>query len=283
MSKKKLLFSNRSTEAEDRTKNTLWTRSDNTFKFNFFPDNHRPSSSSGNPPVVQPTGSQADFTGQASAFAFNFQIPPDDDVKMTSDASSHLNSQRCDTDEKPLDQQQVSSTTASKTKKKKKSGKKNESKEPQSSTDQGGEDTVLNAEEQLKRQLDWCIEQLEMGLRTQKGTPKQKEETSRALKTLRSSKAPLAKKRQVMRVTMGDYRSKMEEEKSKQFKLIQSEVASAQVKSVPSSSMKSAFHRKTEGKSQPTVTEEKLAASPPEEMAAFVFTPSKEPFHFSFL
>lgn len=48
------------------------------------------------------------------------------------------------------------------------------------------------------------------------------EEASRALKTLRSSKAPLAKKRQVMRAMTGDYRKKMEEEKSKQYKLIQS-------------------------------------------------------------
>lgn len=48
------------------------------------------------------------------------------------------------------------------------------------------------------------------------------EEASRALKTLRSSKAPLAKKRQVMRAMTGDYRKKMEEERAKQFKLIQS-------------------------------------------------------------
>lgn len=30
-----------------------------------------------------------------------------------------------------------------------------------------------SAEEQLNRQLDWCIEQLESGLKTQKATPKQ--------------------------------------------------------------------------------------------------------------
>lgn len=47
------------------------------------------------------------------------------------------------------------------------------------------------------------------------------EEASRALKTLRSSKAPLAKKRQVMRAMTGDYRQKMEEEKKKQYKMIQ--------------------------------------------------------------
>lgn len=48
------------------------------------------------------------------------------------------------------------------------------------------------------------------------------DEASRALKTLRSSKAPLPKKRQVMRAVTGDYRKKIEEEKTKQFKLIQS-------------------------------------------------------------
>lgn len=48
------------------------------------------------------------------------------------------------------------------------------------------------------------------------------DEASRALKTLHSSKAPLPKKRQVMRAVTGDYRKKMEEEKTKQFKLIQS-------------------------------------------------------------
>lgn len=48
------------------------------------------------------------------------------------------------------------------------------------------------------------------------------EEASKALKTLRSSKAPLVKKRQVMRAMTGDYRKKMEDEKKKQYKLIQS-------------------------------------------------------------
>lgn len=48
------------------------------------------------------------------------------------------------------------------------------------------------------------------------------EEASWALKTLRSSKAPLAKKRQVMRTMTGDYRKKMEDEKKRQYKLIQS-------------------------------------------------------------
>lgn len=52
--------------------------------------------------------------------------------------------------------------------------------------------------------------------------PHTEEEASRALKTLRSSKAPLVKKRQVMRAMAGDYRKKMEDESRKQYKLIQS-------------------------------------------------------------
>ena len=53
------------------------------------------------------------------------------------------------------------------------------------------------------------------------------EDASRALKILRSGKAPLAKKRQVMRAMTGDYRRKMEEERQKQLKLIQSGESSA--------------------------------------------------------
>uniref|UniRef100_A0A8C2U644 UPF0488 protein C8orf33 homolog n=1 Tax=Coturnix japonica TaxID=93934 RepID=A0A8C2U644_COTJA len=61
-------------------------------------------------------------------------------------------------------------------------------------------------------EVDWCVEQLEIGLKTQKSTPKQVEEALRAIKTLRSDKAPLVKKRQIMRTIFGDYRKKMEEE-----------------------------------------------------------------------
>ncbi|KAJ6657629.1 hypothetical protein lerEdw1_002346 [Lerista edwardsae] len=77
------------------------------------------------------------------------------------------------------------------------------------------------SDEQLKREVDWCVEQLELGLKTQKSTPKQKDEALRAVKTLRSGKAALAKKRQVMRAMFGDYRTKMAEERRKQLKLMQ--------------------------------------------------------------
>lgn len=46
------------------------------------------------------------------------------------------------------------------------------------------------------------------------------EEALRAIKVLRSDKAPLVKKRQIMRTIFGDYRKKMEEELCKQLKLM---------------------------------------------------------------
>uniref|UniRef100_A0A8C6UHR4 Zgc:112185 n=1 Tax=Neogobius melanostomus TaxID=47308 RepID=A0A8C6UHR4_9GOBI len=129
-------------------------------------------------------------------------------------------------------------------------------------------------EEQLQRQLDWCIEQLEQGMMSHKATSKQKEEASRALKTLRSSKAPLVKKRQVMRAMAGDYRKKMEEEKSKQLKLIQNGAAT----------QKSVFHRRAGVKAttseSDTNSNNDLTAAPEKN---FVFTPSKEEFFFNFL
>lgn len=316
MSEQKLLFidiepkSNSSAPVDDVAEKPLWSRTDNSFRFNFIatdspaPQGEPPSSSaSSSSDRAEAAASQISFTGQGSGFAFNFQIPPgtpveDMDMTETPDASSPGNQK-----EKPTLPQEVNSPTettaqSKSKKKKKKSGKKpSDGAEPQQSQgsaegSQGGEDAELSAEEQLNRQLDWCIEQLELGMRSPKGTPKQKEEASRALKTLRSSKAPLAKKRQVMRAMTGDYRKKMEEEKTKQYKLIQSEVASAEVKVVSNPPKKCVFHRRaevktqnaaSEGKPQQSAGQDADSASQTQETSAFVFTPSKEEFRFNFL
>ncbi|XP_057682786.1 UPF0488 protein C8orf33 homolog [Corythoichthys intestinalis] len=182
----------------------------------------------------------------------------------------------------------------SKAKKKKKPGKKKatgttEVPQERSATEdsQEGENNELSTEEQFQRQLDWCIEQLELGMRLQKATPKQREDASHALKTLRSSKAPLVKKRQVMRAMAGDYRKKMEEEKKKQFKLIQSELSSAQVRVKSASPQKSVFHRRAEVKQMHASKEQNEArdanSKTPPKTPAFVFTTSKEEFCFNFL
>nr|XP_032655260.1 uncharacterized protein LOC116836021 isoform X2 [Chelonoidis abingdonii] len=96
------------------------------------------------------------------------------------------------------------------------------------------EDTekTTQSDKQLWREVDWCVEQLELGLKTHKSTPKQAEEALRAVKTLRSDKAVLAKKCQVMRAIFGDYKKKMDEERQKQLKLMQAAAKSAQVMEV---------------------------------------------------
>ncbi|KAK9530544.1 hypothetical protein VZT92_012040 [Zoarces viviparus] len=301
MAEERLLFidiepnSNSSGPVDDRAEKPL-----DTFRFNFLPDN-APALQEKPSPSVKPGVSQISSTGQGAAFAFNFQFPPVENMETTeSPAISSPSSQHGVQEEKPSPLQEVNSPpelsaqSKAKKKKKKKSGKKNlsDSAEAQQTASpaegsQGGEDAEPSAEEQLNRQLDWCMEQLELGMGSQKSTPKQKEEASRGLKTLRSSKAPLAKKRQVMRAMTGDYRKKMDEEKSKQYKLIQSEIASAQVKVVSDSPKKSFFHRRAEVKKQTPATEENLDAAQDTDLkaqtSAFVFTSSKEEFHFNFL
>uniref|UniRef100_A0A3Q3FM65 Zgc:112185 n=1 Tax=Labrus bergylta TaxID=56723 RepID=A0A3Q3FM65_9LABR len=184
--------------------------------------------------------------------------------------------------EKPLSLPEVNSESLVQSKakkKKKKSGKKNPSESTEMQQTPGSAEGSQE-KEQLNRQLDWCIEQLESGMSPEGNTKtKYSEEASRALKTLQSSKAPLAKKRQVMRAMTGDYRKKMEEEKSKQYKLIHSELASAQVKAVSDSPKKCVFHRRAEAKSQDTDLQEQTQE---QASSTFVFTPSKEEFHFNF-
>ncbi|XP_029954201.1 UPF0488 protein C8orf33 homolog isoform X1 [Salarias fasciatus] len=302
MNEQKLMFidiepkSNPPASAEGGAERRLWNRSDNTFRFNFFTDSS-PAPLEKTPPSdrIEQNTSRISFTGQGSSFAFNFQIPAEtsEENMDTAESAPSSGSQQKVQEEKPFPQEGTSpsSSVQSKAKKKKKSGKKKPSSpELQKKPSEECEATEEpSAEEQLNRQLDWCIEQLELGLRSQKATPKQKEEASRALKTLRSSKAPLVKKRQLMRAMTGDYRKKMEEEKSKQFKLIQSEMASAHVKVASDSPKKSVFHRKAEVKGQAAGAEESVqtAAAPTpqtdEQTPDFVFVPSKEEFQFNFL
>nr|XP_008122807.2 PREDICTED: uncharacterized protein LOC103282078 [Anolis carolinensis] len=88
------------------------------------------------------------------------------------------------------------------------------------------------ADEQVKREVDWCVEQLELGLKTQKSTPKQMDEAFRAMRVLRSEKAALAKKRQLMKTMFGDYRAQMAEERRKQLKLMQAASKAAHIAEV---------------------------------------------------
>ncbi|XP_026638483.1 UPF0488 protein C8orf33 homolog [Microtus ochrogaster] len=86
--------------------------------------------------------------------------------------------------------------------------------------------------EQLARELAWCVEQLELGLKTQRPTPKQKEQAVGAIRTLRSEKTPLPRKRQLMRSLFGDYRAQMDAEWREALKALRTATQSARVQLV---------------------------------------------------
>ncbi|XP_032053807.1 UPF0488 protein C8orf33 homolog [Aythya fuligula] len=148
------------------------------------------------------------------------------------------------------------------------------------------DETLQQSDDRLWKEVDWCAEQLELGLKTQKSTPKQAEEALRAIKTLRNDKAPLVKKRQVMRTLFGDYRKKMEEERCKQLKLMQAAAKSARIMEVEESirNKNCQVVRKRSGvcrKSQDS------SGSPSESngtlnTGSFRFTASQEEFRFNF-
>lgn len=71
------------------------------------------------------------------------------------------------------------------------------------------------AEDQLEMELCWCIQQLQTSLDSGKLNERQTLDTSKTLKVLTSKNAPLIKKRQFMRTTFGDYRSKMAQDEKK--------------------------------------------------------------------
>ena len=61
----------------------------------------------------------------------------------------------------------------------------------------------------FEEQVEWCIGQLELGLHRHDATKAQKESNEKNIRTLRSLKVPMPRKRQLMRSLFGDYRSKM--------------------------------------------------------------------------
>ncbi|XP_058969131.2 UPF0488 protein C8orf33 homolog [Pocillopora verrucosa] len=73
-----------------------------------------------------------------------------------------------------------------------------------------------SAEDKFHRELNWCIEQLEMGLAFQKTDKKHAEVVHRHLRSLKSSKTPMPRKRQLMFSLFGDYRKKMEEDRRRE-------------------------------------------------------------------
>lgn len=220
----------------------------------------------------------------SSGFTFNFQIPTV--VKQTSDPNPTAGKTAIS------EASQGSESTADskpKPKKKKKKPGAGGGQEAVPENENKTRDEVpkresveLTPEQQLSQELDWCIEQLELGLRTQKSSTKQREEASRALKTLRSSKAPIVKKRQVMRAVSGDYRKKMEEDRERQYKLIRSAMSSAKVTRVSEPRCTAVYHRRVETRSPPAHEASLPAEQTDGAEDRFVFRASGEEFRFNF-
>lgn len=125
--------------APDESRQPLFTRSDNTFRFNFLADsNTAPQEETVPSTSVEPTTNHVSFTGQNSAFAFNFQIPTDTPAESmdTTEASSHGTQQEQTPSLSEVIPPSETSGQIKAKKKKKKSGKKKaESAETQEKTD----------------------------------------------------------------------------------------------------------------------------------------------------
>ncbi|XP_019637784.1 PREDICTED: UPF0488 protein C8orf33 homolog [Branchiostoma belcheri] len=109
----------------------------------------------------------------------------------------------------------------SKNKNRRRREKEKKKKQHQGATTSGAQDEDVEEESpvaRFERELAWCVDQLEAGLQNMKPDEKQMKDTMKILHTLKSPKASMPKKRQMMWAVFGDYRKKIleEERKSKQ-------------------------------------------------------------------
>ncbi|KAI5624172.1 UPF0488 protein C8orf33-like [Silurus asotus] len=121
--------------------------------------------------------------------------------------------------------------------------------------------------------------------RDSKPNTKKKKKKKKKSGTLRSSKAPVVKKRQVMRAVSGDYRKKMEEDRERQQKLIRSAMSSATVTRVSEPRCRAAYTRHVPTR-QPAAHAPDVGPPPlPAEQTGgdgFVLRPSGQEFRFNF-
>jgi len=72
----------------------------------------------------------------------------------------------------------------------------------------------IDPESNLESELLWCVQKLRNGLAENKDA-KKAAHASKVLAVLQNPQAPLVKKRQMMRITFGDYRKKMQDDENK--------------------------------------------------------------------
>lgn len=131
----------------------------------------------------------------------------------------------------------------------------------------------------------WCIQQLELGIQSGKLKDKQLKDTIKNLNSLKSNSVALVQKRQIMRSTFGDYRSKMIEEEKKLGK----SVTQVKFSSVKAEKNKSVFLRKSHcsNNEQPSTSTnqtngEQINGSSQSLSSLFRKKPTNETFAFNF-
>ncbi|XP_030315634.1 UPF0488 protein C8orf33 homolog isoform X1 [Calypte anna] len=205
--------------------------------------------------------------------------PEDETVPEKSTASGAAQKKKKKKQKIPVSKKETEETEVSKKTKEGDNGCQNKDSSHQDETSQQSEDQLWN-------EVEWCVKQLELGLKTQKATPRQAEEALRAIRTLRSEKAPLVKKRQLMRTMFGDYRKKMEEERLKEEKLTEIALKSARIVEVKGSVCRKSGHfiRKSLAACRKSQGSTDSASESPRTLntGLFKFTPSQEDFRFNF-
>ncbi|XP_058809104.1 UPF0488 protein CG14286 [Phymastichus coffea] len=135
------------------------------------------------------------------------------------------------------------------------------------------------AEDQFELELCWCVQQLEAALMNVNLQEKQVYNMTKSLNVLKSHNASLIKKRQVMRNTFGDYRTKMTEDEKKFGKTtgvvkFTTDNNKAQQKAIFLKKASSLLNRPAENKDEPL--------NQTKTIAIMNSTVSNEPFKFNF-
>lgn len=134
-----------------------------------------------------------------------------------------------------------------------------------------------DAEDQFELELCWCIQHLETCLASGKMADKQAHDLAKNINVLRSNNAPLIKKRQVMRNTLGDYREKMIQDEQKYGK----NSASVKFNSSSTPSKKSMFLKKAVKSSSKTVLDSDTDVNA-QSTTEKIIPSAGEPFKFNF-
>eukprot|EP01017_Pseudomicrothorax_dubius_P013523 TRINITY_DN1599_c0_g4_i1.p1 TRINITY_DN1599_c0_g4~~TRINITY_DN1599_c0_g4_i1.p1 ORF type:complete len:129 (-),score=58.38 TRINITY_DN1599_c0_g4_i1:108-494(-) len=110
-------------------------------------------------------------------------------------------------EEEKVPEENKDNTTQAQKKKKKKKKPEQAPKDAEQPEEKAGEEEKTDFE----KELNWCLNQLKLGLQRNAVTSDQVKQTTEVINILESKTAPIVKKRHLMRVVFGDYRKLMKQ------------------------------------------------------------------------